>query len=124
MPPHFALSVQGVLYPDRSSKDKRLKGHLEMGISLILPPVLRLIPEDVLRSIADSVWLVPLLHNLRIKKIFSVFDLLQVLRRLLEKMKHEVDVGLISDYADFRREKLKTKLGAAATTTELRSSSS
>ncbi|XP_074590474.1 uncharacterized protein LOC141846353 [Curcuma longa] len=101
MPPHFALSVQGVLYPDRSSKDKRLKGHLEMSISLILPPVLRLIPEDVLRSIADA-----------------------VLRRLLEKMKHEVDVGLISDYASFRREKLKMKLGAAATTTELRSSSS
>lgn len=70
MPPHFALTVQGVLYPDRSSKDKRLKGHLEMGISFILPPVLRLIPEDVLRSIADAVWLVPLLHNLRIKKIF------------------------------------------------------
>ncbi|XP_042458218.1 uncharacterized protein LOC122042267 [Zingiber officinale] len=101
MPPHFALSVQGVLYPDRSSNDRRLKGHLEMSISLILPPVLRLIPEDVLRSIADA-----------------------VLRRLLEKMKHEVDVGLISDYANFRREKLKMMFAAASTTTELRSSSS
>lgn len=41
--------------------------------------------------------------------------MLQLLRRLLKKMKHEVDVGLISDYAKFRREKLK-KHGAAAQT--------
>ncbi|XP_042380122.1 uncharacterized protein LOC121972531 [Zingiber officinale] len=54
------------------------------------------VPEDVLRSITDA-----------------------VLRRLLEMMKHEVDVGLISDYANFRRGKLM-KLGAAATTNELR----
>ncbi|XP_064991406.1 uncharacterized protein LOC135628589 isoform X1 [Musa acuminata AAA Group] len=92
MPPHFALSVQGVLYPDRSSSSRRLMGHLEMGISMILPPVLQLVPEGVLRSIADT-----------------------LLRSLLKKMKHEVDVGLISDYAKFRREKLK-KHGAAAQT--------
>ncbi|WOK93280.1 hypothetical protein Cni_G01975 [Canna indica] len=90
MPPHFALNVQGVLYADRSSKNRRLKGHLEMRISLILPPALTLVPDGLLRSIADA-----------------------VLRRLLEKMKHEVDVGLISDFGNFRREKLM-KLGAAA----------
>ncbi|KAJ8498534.1 hypothetical protein OPV22_009086 [Ensete ventricosum] len=103
MPPHFALSVQGVLYPDRSSSSSsssRLKGHLEMGISMILPPVLQLVPEDVLKSIADT-----------------------VLWRLLKTMKHEVDGGLISDYAKFLREKLKKHAQTPATSSELRGSS-
>ncbi|RWW03619.1 hypothetical protein GW17_00033206 [Ensete ventricosum] len=110
MPPHFALSVQGVLYPDRSSSSSssRLKGHLEMGISMILPPVLQLVPEDVLKSIADTV------RSTTAKP---------VLWRLLKTMKHEVDGGLISDYAKFLREKLKKHAQTPATSSELRGSS-
>ena len=33
----------------------RLKGQLEMSISFVLPPVLALVPEDGLRSVAESV---------------------------------------------------------------------
>lgn len=33
----------------------RLKGQLEMSISFILPPVLTLVPGDVLQGVAESV---------------------------------------------------------------------
>lgn len=61
VPPHFALDVRGLLYPDRGEKEgaaarrSRLKGHLETSISLVLPPVLALVPEHVLKGVTESV---------------------------------------------------------------------
>ncbi|XP_042483422.1 uncharacterized protein LOC122063786 [Macadamia integrifolia] len=81
-PSHFRLGVRGVLYPDRQGMQTRLRGQLKMEISFVLPPMLALVPEDALRGIVES-----------------------VLRRLLEDMKHRVNVSLLSDYSEFKREK-------------------
>ncbi|XP_038699330.1 uncharacterized protein LOC119996686 isoform X1 [Tripterygium wilfordii] len=54
-PAHFTLGVKGALYPDRRGAQSRLKGLMEINISFVLPPVLALIPEDVCRSVAESV---------------------------------------------------------------------
>ncbi|XP_078160742.1 uncharacterized protein LOC144556127 [Carex rostrata] len=82
-PTDFSLGVKGFLYPERKGGSGRLKGHLEISISCILPPALALVPDNVLRGVAEL-----------------------VLRRLAEKMKRDVDVGLLSDFKKFRREKL------------------
>ncbi|PAN15022.1 hypothetical protein PAHAL_2G458600 [Panicum hallii] len=84
-PLSFDLGVSGSLYADRSrgrAAGCRMKGHLEIAITVVLPPPLRLVPESVLRGVAES-----------------------VLSRLAEKMKRDVDVGLIADFRKFRREK-------------------
>ncbi|XP_072991435.1 uncharacterized protein [Typha latifolia] len=86
MPSHFALTVEGTLYPERRGGRSRLKGHLEMSVGCSLPPVLALLPEEILRGVAES-----------------------VLGRLTEKMK-DADKGLLTDFRKFRREKL-TKNG-------------
>lgn len=83
VPSHFDLNVQGVLYAVRRGSRSHLKGRLEISISLVLPPTLALVPMDVLKAVADA-----------------------VLTRLVEKMKQEVDAGLLSDFSNFRREKL------------------
>ncbi|XP_034707208.1 uncharacterized protein LOC117930680 [Vitis riparia] len=83
-PSHFSLGVKGALYPERQAMQSRLKGQLEMSISFVLPPVLALVPEDGLRSVAES-----------------------VLKRLLENMKHKVNGSLLADYNEFRKQKLK-----------------
>ncbi|KAF5735557.1 hypothetical protein HS088_TW15G01065 [Tripterygium wilfordii] len=83
-PAHFALGVKGALYPDRRGARSRLKGRLEMNISFVLPPVLALIPEDVRRSVAES-----------------------VLTRLVENMKDKVNGNLLADYGEFKRKRPK-----------------
>ncbi|KAK1267062.1 hypothetical protein QJS04_geneDACA000534 [Acorus gramineus] len=85
-PSHFALSVQGALYADRRGFLSRLKGKLEMSITFILPPVLALVPQDVLKSIVES-----------------------LLKRLVGRMKQEVDGSLLADYMEYRKERLKQR---------------
>ncbi|CAL5085799.1 unnamed protein product [Urochloa decumbens] len=92
-PSSFDLGVSGSLYADRSRGHRagcRMRGHLEIAITVVLPPPLRLVPESVLRGVTES-----------------------VLSRLAEKMKRDVDVGLIADFQRFRRE----KAAAASTAT-------
>lgn len=85
-PSSFDLGVSGSLYADRSLRGRRagcrMRGHLEISITAVLPPPLRLVPESVLRGVAES-----------------------VLSTLAEKMKRDVDVSLIADFQRFRREK-------------------
>uniref|UniRef100_J3MNA2 DUF1997 domain-containing protein n=1 Tax=Oryza brachyantha TaxID=4533 RepID=J3MNA2_ORYBR len=92
-PASFDLGVRGSLYADRSRGRRacRLRGHLKISITCVLPPPMRLVPKDVMRGVAES-----------------------VLQRLAEKMKRDVDVGLIADFQKFRRE----KAAAAAATAE------
>ncbi|KAK4798158.1 hypothetical protein SAY86_030484 [Trapa natans] len=75
-PSHFSLGVRGTMYPARSEMETRLIGHLEMTISLILPPAL--VPEGVLQGLAES---------------------------LLKNMKQKVNSSLLADYSKFKREK-------------------
>ncbi|XP_072971230.1 uncharacterized protein [Typha angustifolia] len=83
-PSDFVLSVEGALYPERRGGRSRLKGHLEMRVGCILPPMLlALVPENILRGIAES-----------------------VLTRLAEKMKQDVDASLLTDFRNFQKEKL------------------
>jgi hypothetical protein len=51
----FDLGVRGSLYADRSHRASRMKGHLEIGITCVLPPVLRIMLETVPRGAAESV---------------------------------------------------------------------
>ncbi|KAJ8775151.1 hypothetical protein K2173_020155 [Erythroxylum novogranatense] len=80
-PSQFTLFVKGALYPDRRGARTRLKGQLEMKMGFILPPMLKLIPEDVRRNIAET-----------------------VLTRLVENMKNKVNGSLLADYGRFKRE--------------------
>ncbi|XP_052162393.1 uncharacterized protein LOC127779609 isoform X1 [Oryza glaberrima] len=91
-PASFDLGVRGSLYADRSRGRRacRLRGHLEISIGCILPPPMRLVPDAVMRGVAES-----------------------VLQRLAEKMKQDVDVGIVADFQRFRRE--KAAAAAAAT---------
>lgn len=81
-PAHFSLGVKGALYTDRRGLRSRLKGQLEMRISVILPQMLSLVPEDLLRSVSES-----------------------VLRRLVENMRDKVNSSLLADYSEFRIER-------------------
>ncbi|KMT17332.1 hypothetical protein BVRB_2g040230 [Beta vulgaris subsp. vulgaris] len=81
-PNHFDLGVHGSLYSDRRGVRSRLKGQLELKISVVLPPVLGFIPEDVCRSVSES-----------------------VLKGLVENMKDKVNGSLLADYSKFRRER-------------------
>ncbi|KAJ8433121.1 hypothetical protein Cgig2_023079 [Carnegiea gigantea] len=81
-PGHFSLGVKGALYTDRCGVRSRLKGQLEMRISVILPQMLSLVPEDLLRRVSES-----------------------VLRRLVENMRDKVNSSLLADYSEFRRER-------------------
>ncbi|MQL90855.1 hypothetical protein Taro_023456 [Colocasia esculenta] len=89
VPPHFALDVRGLLYPDRGEKGgtaarrSRLRGHLETSISMVLP----LVSEHVLKGVAES-----------------------VLKRLVERMKQDVEGSLLSDFQSFRRESMRKQL--------------
>ncbi|KAI9153023.1 hypothetical protein LWI28_004584 [Acer negundo] len=83
-PSHFSLGVKGALYSDRQGKRSRLKGQLEMNISFVLPTMLAMVPEDVRRSLVES-----------------------VLTRLMENMKLKVNDSLLADYSKFKREKPK-----------------
>ncbi|MCL7047977.1 hypothetical protein MKW94_023535, partial [Papaver nudicaule] len=53
-PTEFILSVRGALYPVRRGIRSRLKGQLEMSISFVLPPVVSVVPQDVLTGVAES----------------------------------------------------------------------
>uniref|UniRef100_A0A0D9X1V4 SMP-LTD domain-containing protein n=1 Tax=Leersia perrieri TaxID=77586 RepID=A0A0D9X1V4_9ORYZ len=94
-PASFDLGVRGSLYADRGGRGRgcRLKGHLEIAIACVLPPPMRLVPEPVMRGVAET-----------------------VLQRLAEKMKKDVDVGLIADFRKFRREKAAAAAAAGAAT--------
>ncbi|XP_047069289.1 uncharacterized protein LOC124677339 [Lolium rigidum] len=82
-PTSFDLGVRGSLYADRGRRrGSRLRGHLEISITVALPPPLRIVPEGVLRGVAES-----------------------VLSTLAERMKRDVDVGLVADFRRFRMEK-------------------
>ncbi|KAL6841736.1 hypothetical protein ACP4OV_028248 [Aristida adscensionis] len=81
-PSSFDLAVRGSLYADGCLRRRRMRGHLEIAVTCVLPPPLRLVPEAALRGVAES-----------------------VLARLAEKMKRDVDVGLVADFQRFRREK-------------------
>ncbi|CAN6199936.1 unnamed protein product [Urochloa humidicola] len=97
-PSSFDLGVSGSLYADRSRGQRagcRMRGHLEISITVVLPPPLRLVPESVLRGVTES-----------------------VLTRLAEKMKRDVDVGLIADFQRFRREKAAAASRATPTLDE------
>lgn len=47
--------MKGTLYPDRRGNRSRLRGHLEMNISFVLPPALALVPENVRDSLGKGV---------------------------------------------------------------------
>ncbi|KAM7266971.1 hypothetical protein ACFE04_009137 [Oxalis oulophora] len=83
-PSQFILGVNGALYPDRRGRASRLKGKMTMSISFDLPPMLSLVPEDVRKSVADS-----------------------VLTNLTKNMKHKVNSSLLSDYSRFKSEKTR-----------------
>lgn len=57
MPASFELNVNGILYSeaDRKGGSSRVKGNLELGIGLVLPPVFTLVPSDIIRGVAESV---------------------------------------------------------------------
>ncbi|CAN6206199.1 unnamed protein product [Urochloa humidicola] len=97
-PTSFDLGVSGSLYADRSLRGRRagcrMRGHLEIAVTVVLPPPLRLVPESVLRGVAES-----------------------VLSRLAEMMKRDVDVGLIADFQRFRREKAAAAAASMARAT-------
>ncbi|KAL6648738.1 hypothetical protein ACP70R_012962 [Stipagrostis hirtigluma subsp. patula] len=82
MPSHLALTVRGMLYPQREGR-KSLRGHVEMTVGFNLPPVLALVPESIIRGVGDT-----------------------VLRQLAEQMKQDFDTGLAEDFKKYRREKL------------------
>lgn len=81
-PSHFTLIVKGTLYPDRRGNRSRLRGHLEMNISFVLPPALALVPENVRDSLGKG-----------------------VMTKLVESMKQKVDGSLLADYRKFKRER-------------------
>lgn len=89
-PASFDLGVRGSLYADRGRRrGSRLRGHLEISITVALPPPLRIVPEGVLRGVAES-----------------------VLSTLAERMKRDVDVGLVADFRRFRMEKAASRAAA------------
>ncbi|KAL1189629.1 hypothetical protein V5N11_011285 [Cardamine amara subsp. amara] len=81
-PSDFKLGVKGALYPDRRGRQTRLKGRLETNISIVLPSVLALVPEDVRRSVANA-----------------------ILTSLVDNMKHMVIESLVADYSRFKNER-------------------
>ncbi|KAJ1687118.1 hypothetical protein LUZ63_018508 [Rhynchospora breviuscula] len=83
IPSDFTLCVKGTVYPERKEKQSLLKGHLEIGISLVRPPLLSLVPDNVLQGMAET-----------------------ILRSLAEEMKHSMNVSLPKDFNNFRRERL------------------
>nr|BAK01425.1 predicted protein [Hordeum vulgare subsp. vulgare] len=90
-PASFDLGVRGSLYADRAQRrGSRLRGHLEISITVALPPPLRIVPEAVLRGVAES-----------------------VLLTLAERMKRDVDVGLVADFRRFRLEKAASRAAVA-----------
>uniref|UniRef100_A0ACD5YS47 Uncharacterized protein n=1 Tax=Avena sativa TaxID=4498 RepID=A0ACD5YS47_AVESA len=91
-PASFDLGVRGSLYADRGRRrGARLRGHLEISITVALPPPLRIVPEGVLRGVAES-----------------------VLSTLAERMKRDVDVGLVADFRRFRMEKAASRAAGTA----------
>ena len=56
MPSHLALTVRGLMYPQRQREGKKsLKGHVEMTVGFDLPPVLALVPESIIRGVGETV---------------------------------------------------------------------
>jgi|UniRef100_A0A804LEB2 hypothetical protein len=56
MPSHLAFTVRGLMYPQRQREGRKsLKGHVEMTVGFDLPPVLALVPESIIRGVAETV---------------------------------------------------------------------
>lgn len=124
-PRHFGLDVRGLLYPDRgdgaggataAGRRSRLRGRLQMSITFVLPPMLALVPEQVLRGVADSVTSPsppPSIDPPSATADFSSPSINsvspQVLGRLLQRMKEDVNGSLLSDFQSFRKERMKAK---------------
>lgn len=114
-PSDFTLGVKGALYPDRRGKQTRLKGRLETNISIVLPSVLALVPEDVRRNVANAVRNhfinafaksrsdVLCLYMILLSNVFGL--LLQILSSLVDNMKHMVIESLVADYSRFKNER-------------------
>ncbi|MQL89668.1 hypothetical protein Taro_022248 [Colocasia esculenta] len=88
VPPHFALDVRGLLYPDRgeeggaAARRSRLRGHLETSISFCFVCSMLLLE----------------------------WPFVQVLKRLVERMKQDVEGSLVSDFQSFQRESMRKQL--------------
>ena len=54
MPSHLALTVRGLMYPQREGR-KSLRGHVEMTVGFNLPPVLAMVPESIIRGVGETV---------------------------------------------------------------------
>ncbi|KAJ4793891.1 hypothetical protein LUZ62_045137 [Rhynchospora pubera] len=82
IPSEFTVCVKGTVYPERKEKQSLLKGHLEMSVSLVRPPLLTLVPDNVLQGMAET-----------------------ILRSMSEEIKHGMNVSLPKDFNNFRRER-------------------
>ncbi|MCO5590866.1 hypothetical protein L7F22_044841 [Adiantum nelumboides] len=87
----FVLSVKGVLFSEKRGVSSRLRGHLKMSVSLVIPSSLALIPEEVIKSVGEA-----------------------VLTRLLESMKQKVNSKLLEDYKAYAQEKASLSRGKQA----------
>ncbi|KAJ4753121.1 hypothetical protein LUZ62_087526 [Rhynchospora pubera] len=81
IPSEFTVCVKGTVYPERKEKQSLLKGHLEMSVSLVRPPLLTLVPDNVLQGMAET-----------------------ILRSMSEEIKYGMNVSLPKDFKNFRRE--------------------
>ncbi|KAG8073613.1 hypothetical protein GUJ93_ZPchr0006g40687 [Zizania palustris] len=85
----LALTVRGTLYP-RPEGRKSLRGHVEITVGCNLPPVVALVPEGVIRGVAET-----------------------VLKQQAEQMRQDLDTALAADFKRYRREKLTEKRTSA-----------
>ncbi|MCD7447324.1 hypothetical protein HAX54_027188 [Datura stramonium] len=80
-PSEFRLSMEGVLYPDRKGARSRIKGHFNLSLSFVPPPMLALVPPHVHQHVTQS-----------------------VMENMGESMQHKVRHNLLTDYAKFKKE--------------------
>ncbi|KAH7446890.1 hypothetical protein KP509_01G080600 [Ceratopteris richardii] len=85
-PSDFSLNIEGILFSEKRGRASRLRGHLKMSVSLVTPPSLALIPEELVKSVGES-----------------------VLTHLLTSMKEKVNTKLLQDYREYAIEKSNTR---------------
>ncbi|XAR71264.1 hypothetical protein NMG60_11028445 [Bertholletia excelsa] len=84
----FSLGVKAALYPDRRGGRSMLRGQVESTVSLVLPPVLAVVPRHVLGGVLEA-----------------------EMKKVVKEMMQTAHTGLLADYDRFKKEK---KLKAAA----------